>query len=368
MTQRASPDVRDAGPAGAWRGFMSAFAITAASCAAAFWLLVVWLDPYGLRTGPGRPPTPIMDLNQRFMYPQLARSGRFDAAVFGTSTIRLLDPTTLDRLFGARFANLGLNAGTPWEQMQLARLFLRHVPRPKTVIFGLDSTWCEADADTPGKRLTFRAFPEWLYDEDDTGDVLHVFTARALEIAARVALHRLDLMPERIRGDGYEVFVPPEVRYDLGRARAHLWGPGRVGDEAVATSAEGALASDAAPTSFPALRWLDDVLGDLPAGTNVMLVFPPVHIAAQPAPGSSAATRDQACKDEVAALGRRRGAAVVDFRLPSEVTTSDANYWDRLHFRVGIAARFASALKVAHDTARGDDGGFYRVLSAPAPQ
>ena len=45
---------------------MSAFAITAASGAAAFWLLVVWLDPYGLRTGPGRPPTPIMDLNQRY--------------------------------------------------------------------------------------------------------------------------------------------------------------------------------------------------------------------------------------------------------------------------------------------------------------
>ncbi len=80
------------------------------------------------------------------------------------------------------------------------------------------------------------------------------------------------------------------------------------------------------------------------------------------------ACRDHACKDEVAALGNRRGAAVVDFRLPSEGTADDANYWDRLHFRVGIAARFASALKVAHDTARADDGGFYRVLSAPAPQ
>ena len=54
------------------------------------------------------------------------------------STIRLLHPTTLDRRFGARFANLGLNAGTPLEQ------------------------------------------------------------------------HRLDLMPERIGGDGYELFVPPE--------------------------------------------------------------------------------------------------------------------------------------------------------------
>ena len=72
-----------------------------------------------------------MDLNQRFMYPQIVRSGRFDAAVFGTSTVRLLDPQRLGAAFGGRFANLGMNAGTPWEQMQLADLFLRHVPRPR---------------------------------------------------------------------------------------------------------------------------------------------------------------------------------------------------------------------------------------------
>jgi len=41
------------------------------------------------------------------------RSGRYDSAVVGTSTVRLLDPQRLGALFGARFANLGLNAGTP---------------------------------------------------------------------------------------------------------------------------------------------------------------------------------------------------------------------------------------------------------------
>ena len=45
----------------------------------------------------------------------------------------------------------------------------------------------------------------------------------SLEIAGRVALNRLGLMPERIRGDGYEVFVPDEALYDLERARLHIW-------------------------------------------------------------------------------------------------------------------------------------------------
>src|SRR3712207_6914903 len=56
-----------------------------------------------------RSPSPIMDINQRFMYPQIVRSGRFDAAVFGTSTVRLPDPRKLGRAFGARVANLGLD-------------------------------------------------------------------------------------------------------------------------------------------------------------------------------------------------------------------------------------------------------------------
>lgn len=330
------------------------------------WALVVAIDPYGLRAAPGKPALPIMDLNQRFMYPQLARGGRFDAAVFGTSTVRLLDPVTLDRLFGARFANLGLNAGTPWEQVQLARLFLRHVPHPRTLIFGIDVTWCEADAAAPAKRLTFRTFPDWLYDEDASADVLHLFTARAAELAFRVALYRVGLAQERIRGDGYERFVPPDAQYDVERARTHIRGPQGPG----AVRAEAAFpvrAMDGERTGavFPALAWLDDLLSGVSAGTDVMLAFPPTHVAAQPPPGSAAAERETACKGQVAKLGARYGAVVVDFRVPSAVTTEDSNYWDPLHYRVGIAERLAAALKAARDTRRDEKDGFYRVLGEP---
>jgi hypothetical protein len=304
-----------------------------------------------------------MDLNQRFMYPQIVRSGRYDSAVFGTSTMRLLDPAKLDGLFGGRFANLGLNAGTPWEQMQLADLFLRHVPRPKTLVFGLDTTWCEADADSPAKRLTFRAFPPWLYDEDPLNDFSEIFNLKSLEIASRVAMYRLALMPERIRGDGFEVFTPPEALYDAARARQHIWN-----GEARLIEVQPALPQpDASGGGFPALAWLDALLARVPRGSEVVLVLPPIHVAVQARPGSRAAARDEACKQAIAVIGARRGAATLDFRIASAVTREDTNYWDPLHYRLPVAEAFGAEIARAARTGEAPAQAPYRVLTPPRP-
>jgi hypothetical protein len=298
-----------------------------------------------------------MDLNQRFMYPQIVRSGRFDAAVFGTSTVRLLDPTVLDRTFGARFANLGLNAGTPWEQMQLADLFLRTVPEPKALIFGLDATWCEDDAEK--NKVTFRTFPPWLYDDRRWNDLPQLFNLRTLEIAGRLALHRLGLMRERIRADGYERFVPDDALYDVERAKAHLSplpAPGAGADPVRLTDAE------RAGLRFPALSWLEETLARVPRSSAVMLTTTPVHAGSQPL-GTRAAAIESECKERTASLAGRHGAVFVDFRIPSPVTREDSNYWDPLHYRIGIATRMIEALAAARATGRDAPDGFYRVLN-----
>jgi hypothetical protein len=347
------------GDASAWRRFTASLVATALGLAAALYAFILALDPYGTRAAPGHAPSPIMDLNQRFMYPQVVRSGRFDAAIFGTSTVRLLDPQKLGAALGGRFANLGLNAGTPWEQIQLADLFLRHVPQPTTLIFGLDATWCEEDADR--KKLTFRAFPPWLYDESRLNDLPELFNLTSLEIAGRLALHRLGLMPERIRGDGYEVFVPDEARYDLARARMHIYAEGPLAPpprEAVRLAP-----AEKAAVRFPALTWLDELLRRVPRATSVTLTMMPIHVASQSRPGTRTAAVEAACKERIADLGTRHRAAVVDFRLPSPVTTEDSNYWDPLHYRVGIADRIVAALLAARAGQEAPDG-FYKVLAA----
>ena len=104
-----------------WRGWTSAFLIAALGFVALLLGFVALLDPYGIRVRAGQAARPLMDINQRFMYPQLVRSGAFDSAVLGTSTLRLLDPAILSAGAGGRFVNLAMNAATPWEQTQMAR-------------------------------------------------------------------------------------------------------------------------------------------------------------------------------------------------------------------------------------------------------
>ena len=68
-----------------------------------------------------RPTRAPVATNARFSFPALARSAKFDSAVFGTSTSRLLRPVMLDPEFGARFANLAMNDATAYEQARILR-------------------------------------------------------------------------------------------------------------------------------------------------------------------------------------------------------------------------------------------------------
>lgn len=348
-------------PASDWRRFGLAFGLAAALLMSASYGFIVALDPYGLRVGPGQSPVPIMDVNQRFMYPQIARSGQYDAAVFGTSTVRLLDPERLGRALGGRFANLAINAGTPWEQLQLAGLLVRHVPEIRTIVLGIDRPWCDPGADT--SRTTFRAFPRWLYDDDPLNDWPELLNLKSLEIAGRLALNRLGLMRARIRPDGYEVFTPPEASYDLARVQAHLRsGPGdrAPADETPAAPGDGAEAAARRP---PAVEWLADFVRTLPATTRLILLMPPLHQLGQPVPGSRGAVEDEACKQRIAAETAGRRAIVVDYRRPSDLTGQDDNFWDKLHYRLPVAARIVDDLKAVVDGAEPRPDAPYRVVS-----
>ncbi len=334
----------------AWLGFTRSLIAAALVIGIAVTAFVALLDPYGLRAAPGHPPGPIMDANQRLSYPQIARGGSFDAAVFGTSTARLLDPDALDEAFGARFANLAVNAATPDEQTRLAELFLAH-HAVRAVLFGLDGTWCSAD---PPAR-TANAFPDWLYAEGTPWGVLRQVNLRSVTVAAQAGLARAGLARPRIRQDGYAVFTPPEDRYDPERARDHI----RAG------AADATAAVDPVDAPMPALVRLDQILDHVPADAVKLLVLMPVHAAAQGAPGTAAGQREAACKSRVTAIGARHGATVVDFRFPSPLTKRDANYWDALHYRLPVAARIVADLKAAVATGADDPAGTYRVLAQP---
>ncbi|MFN3672344.1 MAG: hypothetical protein ACK4VM_10595 [Bosea sp. (in: a-proteobacteria)] len=320
--------------------------MTAVASAALALGFVVILDPFGLRVSAGTPARPLMDINQRYMYPQLVRSGAFDAAVFGTSTLRLLDPQNLSRGIGGRFVNLAMNAATPWEQVQIVTLFRRQVGAPRAIIWGIDTFWCDADATEPAKRLTPRPFPPWLYGSPSLLDAPRQLSFTTLEIAGRLFAHRLGLMPERIRGDGYEVFTPPETLYDLARARAHIYAAhgGAPPDMTPVTPPDAVDAALRASWRFPALAWLDQAVASFPAGTPGIIVLPPIHAGQYPRQGSTGWQRFAACKAQIAAIADKRGMALVDYAFPSTLTRPDENFWDAVHYRLPTARRIEADL------------------------
>ncbi|MCE4225084.1 hypothetical protein HCU64_15090 [Methylobacterium sp. C25] len=340
----------------AWRRFATGFVATVVLLGLAAVGFIAWLDPYGLRVGPGRAPGPIMDKSQRFFYPQIVRSGLYDAAVFGTSTSRLLDPRDLDAAFGAHFANLAINRGAPHEEAELARLFLRHV-EAKALIFGLDSNWCEPDTDQYRYGLPF---PAWLYEAVSYKTYFQQVSWRTLTMAQGVLLNRFGLAKPKMAANGFTVFTPPEQSYDARRASAHIHNDENPLDHLMPAGLD--ISDPKGP--MPALAWLDKMLADAPPAALKIVAFMPAHVAFQPRDGTPRAERERLCKERVARIGAQRGATVVDFRIASPVTTDDANYWDALHYRLPVARRIVDALKAAQAGGGDDPAGFYKVLTA----
>lgn len=344
-----------------WDRFLAAALASFVAVLALGLLLVVAMNPYGNLPKLLFQRHVIMDSDQRFQYPSIIRSGQFDSAVIGNSSSRLLEPEQLNAIFGGHFANLGINDSRAWEQLQVTRLLLRHVPGPRTLVFGLDWVWCNADAGV--NRMRTNEFPEWLYAANRWVDWQYVLNARAIEISIRKLGYHLGWGKPRFPPDGYEVFVPPDATYDAVKASAKIWdGPRRT--IAALVPAETVGDAEIAGWQFPALAWLEELSHRIPKQTRVMFVFVPAHIVALPVPGSKDARRLEVCKQRVASIAERIGAPVIDFRFPSALTERDENFWDNLHYRTGIARLITDALRDSQTGARGDAAGVWRRLQA----
>ncbi len=324
---------------------------------------VAVLNPYGNLPVSVFGAHTVMDINQRYQYPALIREARFDSFMLGTSTSRLLEPARLEKRFGGRFINLAINSGRAWEQVQLGRLALRNVPGPRTILIGLDTVWCDGNADR--KKITKRGWPEWMYDEDPWNDLPYMLNSRTVEIAGRKFAYHLGLTPARIPSDGYEVFVPPDGEYDAKKAQRKIWGKtrkGRYKPRAPYAPSEAELKQ----WRYPALMWLDQLLSEIPDQTDVVLAWMPVHRAGRPPPGSAREAREIECKARVSEIAGRHGAHDVDFRIDSDITRRDDNYWDRLHYRLPIAALITDSLKEAVTSRRDSPKGLWVYSAGPA--
>ena len=337
---------------GAWSCFFRTAVGTAALLAGVVYAFVVLVDPFD--TLPLSPPADRVPVatNARFSFPALARSKKFDSAIFGTSTSRLLRPDILNAEFGARFANLAMNDATVHERSRLLSVFVGSHPAARMVLIGLDVRDC-VTGDTY-ERLTPRPFPEWMYDSNRWRGYGELFNLFAIQEAGQQFGILIGIKRQVYGSDGYTSFVPPDSQYDAARVAQHL-------REAGPTIPPGERSGAPATWRYPAVDQLGADLSLLADATRKILFFVPYNDVLMGPPGSSGALVWTECKRRVARLAARvPNLLAVDFMLPSPITESDDNYWDALHYRVAIADRIARDLARAD---RGEASGDYRVLS-----
>ncbi len=300
--------------------------------AGAIWII----DPYD--NLPFSPPLKRMPLaqNQRYSYPAIARNPVFDSLVIGTSTTRLLRPDAFNEALDARFANLSMNSATAYEQARILEVFARRHRAPKFVIVGLDVVWCSVGEKQA--KYTFRRFPEWMYDANPWNDIPQLLEFKTFEVVGRQAGYLLGLRKARYGYDGYANFLPPASKYDLEKTRKTIYGAtGPRRREASAPPSRG-FESERASWTYPSHRLLEGVLNRLPDVTRKILVFVPYHHFIQPVPNTAEAARWEECKTRIGKMaGRHSNTIVLDFMIPSPITSRDENYWDVLHTTNEIA-------------------------------
>lgn len=275
--------------------------------------------------------------NQRFAYPALARAERFDSAIIGSSTLRLLDPNRLSATTGARFANLAMNSATAYEQQQLLALFLRHHGDAKFIVIGIDDSWCRREKTV--EKFTFRAFPQWMYDENPWNDLAYMFNDKAVENSIRLVEYFLGEREAKYDRNGFRDFTLDFGDYEATEVHQRLYPKGRA-ETKPGIDLTPQLGRKRAHWQFASHTLLDEMLTRMPSATRAVLVMAPMHAAYL----SSSKNLYRECKGRIIALAATHKTPVLDFMIDSDITSRDENYWDPLHYRTNVAREIEASL------------------------
>ena len=327
-----------------WRPFSRLFFILLAALFIGGYAFIVVVDPYdSIPFSPKWDRVPV-DRDQAYFYPALARSTRFDSAVIGTSTVRLLKPDELNPRLNSRFVNLAMNASSVFEQETIFDIFLHYHPKPKTVIFGIDHLYFE-EKNFQAHVGDASLWPEWLYDKNPYNN-LPPYRFKTLIHAWREFLSVTGMKTYKYGRDGYTDFTKPLDEYDINRARIKIYGtptpkPVRAVEPPVRLPAETIHAM-----RFPQLEVLTRMLGNLPAETVKVLFITPFHYYAQPHPGSEEEIRQREFLRRLTDIARNHpNTWLLDFNIVSPITTDDSHYWDKGHYTVIVASQLAALIE-----------------------
>jgi hypothetical protein len=344
------------------------------------YLLVYLIDPYDVFLfSPDADRSPISSKRRHFN-PGIARKPYFDSFIMGTSTAMLLKPENLNKILDTKIANLSLPAGSPYEQMRMASLFMQHHQSLNLVIVTVDEVWCTIDGaehymDVNNDQLVDeRKLKEWRYSSNFFKQ-LPPLTNRIIKDSKKQLMNILGLKDFSYGADGYADFTKRFARkYDQHRIQQNLYADaqGKIAKDKVRKPIQPAIfSSDLEKQSwrFPDIMMLQEWLMSLPITTRKILFFPPYHHYKQAAKGSKEELVWNECKQRVANMSLSvEKLTVFDFMVRSSITNNDANYWDPLHYTVNIANKIEKAFSSVADKSVTKPVDYFKILNAKKPK
>jgi hypothetical protein len=331
MSSSISTSERDLAGADArgWWRFARIFAATVVTLWAALGAVLYLIDPFDT----GRSPLPLKAgmPARAFQSPETARldnasRGRdqaFSGAIIGNSHVQALDPKRLTAATGIPFVALVAQASGPLEQLALLDWFVRHRTKPAALVLGIDGPWCTARAALTNDK----PFPFWLYSRWHLAYLAGLMRFSVVTHALPERIAYLLGLRERARPDGYWDYEPrfAKLGSDGEEQRRKLELP----QETAEINRTGL---------FRAAEALAERLARLPRSTRVVLLRPPVFVTGLSAPGSEAATADQACLAAFSALATRRpNTFLLDWRIDRSEIRDASGFIDHTHYRKNIA-------------------------------
>ncbi len=309
----------------AWGRCLAACYGTLAASAAVILLLMILVDPYdsgqfgllGIRGVDDRI-EPLADVSR-------ARDPEFDSAIFGNSTVQLLDPAELSPATGKRFVQLVAPGADPRGHVAIMEFFIRHHRRIGAFVVGIDAAWCVHQMPPLQKN----AFPFWLYNERRLDYASNLFTWRAIDhLFRRIAIGLGMRRPTR--ADGFWSYE-------------EVWPPGKKHPEATPQK----FSPYTAPVDpvYPFKTLLEETIRKLPADVPVVFVMPPIFHTLVPPPDSEEAAEHEACKAAYRSIiAGRAHSNILDYLIDNALTRDANNFADLIHYRANIARKLEAGV------------------------
>ena len=240
-----------------WRRYLIVLGSCTAAALALIYLAILLLDPFGISPLGLIRNDILPDANRRFVAPQIIRSGRYDSFLVGTSTIDRIEPGSGERVFGGRFANVSLQAGTPYETELMLTLIGRSARPLRNVLIGIDYTWCTRQ---PARRYhEVIRIPEHLYGENRILTYANLLSFAALRMARQKFAIKFGRAKQRFSPDGQRPQLVPDRSHGPA-ILAEIYGtkprPTWIDAKAAAPSSQKIQSGDPPATAFPALAHL----------------------------------------------------------------------------------------------------------------